>query len=45
MDTDDEGGVFFGTTGGDVWATRDSGDSWSQVPQGFPRILSVGVLG
>jgi len=45
MDTDDEGGVFFGTTGGDVWATRDSGDSWSQVPHGFPRILSVSVLG
>lgn len=45
MDTDGSGGVFFGTTGGDVWATSDSGDRWSKVPHSFPRILSVRVLG
>jgi hypothetical protein len=44
MDTDGAGGVFFGTTGGDVWATVDSGDSWERLPHSFPRILSVKVL-
>lgn len=44
MDTDGDGGVFFGTTGGDVWTTADSGDHWSKVPHSFPRILSVRVL-
>jgi photosystem II stability/assembly factor-like uncharacterized protein len=45
MDTDGSGGVFFGTTGGDVWATDDSGDHWERIPHGFPRILSVKALG
>jgi photosystem II stability/assembly factor-like uncharacterized protein len=45
MDTDGTGGLFFGTTGGDVWATADAGDSWQRLPHGFPRILSVRVLG
>lgn len=44
MDVDGDGGVFFGTAGGDVWATRDAGDSWDRIPHSFPRILSVKVL-
>ena len=35
------GGVFFGTTMGQVYATHDSGESWEQVPLQLPRVLSV----
>ncbi|MDX1448877.1 MAG: exo-alpha-sialidase [Acidimicrobiia bacterium] len=45
MHTDGLGGIYFGTTGGDVWASLDSGDHWAKIPHSFPRILSVRVLG
>ena len=35
------GGVYFGTTSGSVYASRDGGDSWSRLPVTLPRILSV----
>jgi photosystem II stability/assembly factor-like uncharacterized protein len=44
MDGDGEGGVFFGTTGGSVWATADAGDSWRPLEVSLPRILTVDVL-
>ncbi len=44
MDTDGDGGVFFGTTGGDVWATQDGGDHWEKLPGMFPRINTVKVI-
>lgn len=46
MDVDgaDVGGVYFGTTGGDVWASPDTGETWNRLPARFPRILSVKVL-
>lgn len=44
MDGDGEGGVFFGTTGGALWATGDAGDSWRPLPATLPRILTVDVL-
>lgn len=45
MTADQRGGVFFGTTGGTVWASLDAGDTWQRLPFSFPRILSVKVLG
>ncbi len=34
-------GIYFGTTGGALFASADDGDSWQQVGGLFPRILSV----
>lgn len=36
-----EAGVYLGTTTGQVFATRDSGDNWEQIADYLPRILSV----
>lgn len=43
MDTDslDPAGIYFGTTGGQVYYSRDEGQSWEPLPGLFPRILSV----
>jgi photosystem II stability/assembly factor-like uncharacterized protein len=42
--TDGAGGVFLGTAGGSVWASRDAGDNWLEVTARFPRITTVAVL-
>lgn len=34
-------GVYFGTSGGDLFASRDAGDSWNHVTSYLPRILSI----
>jgi photosystem II stability/assembly factor-like uncharacterized protein len=46
MDVDglEPGGVYFGTTGGEVWVSNDVGDTWSRLPARFPRIAAVSVL-
>ena len=36
-------GVYFGTTGGQVYASTDSGDSWAPVVRDLPAVLSVEV--
>ena len=36
-------GVYFGTTGGQVYASADSGDSWNPVVRDLPGVLSVEV--
>ncbi|MGH9104710.1 MAG: WD40/YVTN/BNR-like repeat-containing protein [Acidimicrobiales bacterium] len=36
-------GVYFGTTGGQVYASATSGDSWSAVVRDLPAVLSVEV--
>jgi photosystem II stability/assembly factor-like uncharacterized protein len=36
-------GVYFGTTGGQVYASPDSGDSWSAIVRDLPPVLSVEV--
>jgi photosystem II stability/assembly factor-like uncharacterized protein len=41
VDTLDECGVYFGTTGGQVYASRDSGDSWTAIARDLPAVLSV----
>ena len=43
-DTDGNGSVYLGTTGGNVWASHDSGDNWAALPFTGPRILSLKVL-
>jgi photosystem II stability/assembly factor-like uncharacterized protein len=42
--TDGDGGVWLGTTGGDVYETTDAGDTWRALPFSVPRILSMAVL-
>lgn len=34
-------GVYFGTTGGDLFASFDGGGSWERLPGHYPRISSV----
>jgi photosystem II stability/assembly factor-like uncharacterized protein len=34
-------GVYFGTTGGDVWASGNAGDSWRCIARHLPEIYSV----
>jgi photosystem II stability/assembly factor-like uncharacterized protein len=43
VDTLDECGVYFGTTGGQVYASADGGDSWSAIARDLPGVLSVEV--
>lgn len=44
LDTDASGGVYFGTSGGHLFASRDSGGHWSLVAGFLPRILSVQAI-
>ncbi|MEX1021093.1 MAG: exo-alpha-sialidase [Litorilinea sp.] len=41
VDDQDETGVYFGTTSGDVFYSLDRGDSWTRLPGQLPRVLSV----
>ncbi len=43
IDTLDPCGVYFGTTGGQVYASADSGDAWSPIVRDLPAVLSVEV--
>jgi hypothetical protein len=43
VDRLDECGVYFGTTGGQVYASADSGDSWAPIVRDLPAVLSVEV--
>ena len=39
----DKGGVYFGTTGGQVYASADDGDSWAPIVRDLPAVVSVEV--
>jgi len=41
LDAHDPVGVYFGTTSGEVWASRDEGARWSQIAAHLPEIYSV----
>jgi photosystem II stability/assembly factor-like uncharacterized protein len=41
VDTLDDCGIYFGTTGGQIYASTDSGDSWSAIVHDLPAVLSV----
>ena len=43
VDSLDSCGVYFGTTGGQVYASPDAGDSWSPIVEDLPAVLSVEV--
>jgi hypothetical protein len=43
VDTLDECGIYFGTTGGQVYASANSGDSWTPIVSHLPPVLSVEV--
>jgi hypothetical protein len=43
VDSLDKCGVYFGTTGGQVYASPDSGDTWSPIVRDLPPVLSVEV--
>ena len=34
-------GIYFGTTGGQVYGSADSGDSWTPIVRDLPAVLSV----
>jgi photosystem II stability/assembly factor-like uncharacterized protein len=36
-------GVYFGTTGGQVYVSNDAGDNWSAIVHDLPSVLSVEV--
>ena len=36
-------GIYFGTTGGQVYASTNAGDSWAPIVRDLPKVLSVEV--
>jgi photosystem II stability/assembly factor-like uncharacterized protein len=43
VDTLDKCGVYFGTSGGQVYVSADSGDNWNPIVRDLPGVLSVEV--
>jgi photosystem II stability/assembly factor-like uncharacterized protein len=43
VDSLDSCGIYFGTTGGQVYASADSGDTWTAIVHDLPPVLSVEV--
>jgi hypothetical protein len=43
VDSLDKCGVYFGTTGGQVYASADAGDSWAPIVRDLPAVVSVEV--
>jgi photosystem II stability/assembly factor-like uncharacterized protein len=43
VDTLDACGVYFGTTGGQVYGSTDAGDTWTPIVRDLPPVLSVEV--
>ncbi|MGE3316702.1 MAG: WD40/YVTN/BNR-like repeat-containing protein [Planctomycetaceae bacterium] len=43
LDSLDSCGVYFGTTGGQVYGSFDSGDNWTPIVRDLPSVLSVEV--
>ena len=41
IDTFDDCGIYFGTTGGQVYVSANSGDSWETIVHDLPAVLSV----
>jgi photosystem II stability/assembly factor-like uncharacterized protein len=40
-DAQDPVGLYFGTTGGEVWASRDEGKRWARIAGNLPEIYAV----
>jgi photosystem II stability/assembly factor-like uncharacterized protein len=43
VDSLDSCGIYFGTTGGQVYASADAGNSWEAIAEHLPRVSSVEV--
>ena len=43
VDSLDNCGIYFGTTGGQVYCSSDAGDSWAPIVRDLPAVLSVEV--
>jgi len=43
VDSLDSCGVYFGTSGGQVYASADAGDSWTAIVHDLPPVVSVEV--
>jgi photosystem II stability/assembly factor-like uncharacterized protein len=43
VDSLDECGIYFGTTGGQVYGSADAGDTWAPIVRDLPAVLSVEV--
>ncbi len=43
VDSLDECGIYFGTSGGQVYASADAGDNWNPIVRDLPAVLSVEV--
>ncbi len=43
VDSLDSCGIYFGTTGGQVYASSDAGDTWAPIVRDLPGVLSVEV--
>lgn len=43
VDSLDKCGIYFGTTGGQVYCSADGGDSWAPIVRDLPSVLSVEV--
>ena len=43
VDSLDPCGIYFGTTGGQVYASPDAGDSWTPIVRDLPSVVSVEV--
>ncbi len=43
VDSLDSCGIYFGTTGGQVYASADSGDTWNAIVRDLPAVTSVEV--
>jgi photosystem II stability/assembly factor-like uncharacterized protein len=43
VDSLDSCGIYFGTSGGQVYASPDAGDNWSPIVSNLPPVLSVEV--
>jgi photosystem II stability/assembly factor-like uncharacterized protein len=43
VDSLDACGIYFGTTGGQVYASSDAGDTWTPIADHLPGVLSVEI--
>ena len=43
VDALDPCGVYFGTTGGQVYVSADAGDTWAPIVRDLPAVSSVEV--
>lgn len=37
-------GIYFGTTGGEVWASADEGETWNCIARHLPEVFSLSVM-